>query len=251
MEEETNMADSVILMLSGGRDSFLAACRLLEDPADYRIQMVTYDNGCSYGSINAKTVAERIIARYGADRATFLGVYKIGGLIRRFFSPYFNMKPAEQAQRYRGMTPSQFHCLICRTSMYIFSVWLAHKYSAKFIAEGGRRDQEFVIELPGMAQERYPALVGDAGLELLLPVYELDSNWERDNELLLRGYLCKSFEPKCMIGFPVCGSIDETVIEGVHAYYDNEMLPLIRKLNLLSPRMMELYVGKEYDELVP
>lgn len=245
------MADHVILMLSGGRDSFLSACRLLEDSAGYCIQMVTYDNGCSYGSINAKTVADRIIARYGAERAEFLGVYKIGGLIRRFFSPYFNMKPEEQAQRYRGMTPSQFHCLICRTSMYIFSVWLAHKYGARFLAEGGRKDQEFVIELPGMAQKRYPALVHEAGLELLLPVYELDSNWERDNELLLRGYLCKSFEPKCLIGVPVCNSIDETVIEGVHAYYDSEMLPLIRNLDLLSPRMAELYVGNGYNELEP
>ena len=245
------MEDNVILMLSGGRDSFLAACRLLEDPANYHIQMVTYDNGCSYGSTNAETVANRIIARYGADRAMFLGVYKIGGLIRRFFSPYFNMKPEEQVQRYQGMTPSQFHCLICRTSMYIFSIWLAHKYNAQYIAEGGRMDQEFVIELPGMAQERYSALVSEGGMKLLLPVYDLNDNWERDNELLLRGYLCKSLEPKCIIGVPVCGSVDETVIEGVHSYYDREMLPLIRKLNLLSPRMAELYIESKYDELVP
>lgn len=245
------MADNVILMLSGGRDSFLAACRLLEDSSGYHVQMVTYDNGCSYGSANAKTVADRIIARYGSDRASFLGVYKIGSLIRRFFSPYFNMKPEEQAQKYSGMTPSQFHCLICRTSMYIFSVWLAHKYGAHYIAEGGRRDQEFVIELPGMAQKRYPALVKEAGLELLLPVYELDDNWERDNELLLRGYLCKSFEPKCMIGFPICGSIDESVIEGVHSYYDQEMLPQIRRMKLLIPQMADCYIGSGYDELVP
>ena len=245
------MGDNVILMLSGGRDSFLSACRLLENPADYHIQMVTYDNGCSYGSANAKTVADRIIGRYGEDRAEYLGVYKISGLIRRFFSPYFNMKPEEQAQRYHGMTPSQFHCLICRTSMYIFSIWLARKHGAQYIAEGGRKDQEFVIELPGMARERYPALVREAGLKLLLPVYELNGNWERDNELLLRGYLCKSFEPKCLIGMPVCGSIDETVIEGVHAYYDQEMLPLIRKMELLSPQAPEIYIGNEYDELVP
>ena len=246
-----DMAENVILMLSGGRDSFLAACRLLEDPANYCVQMVTYDNGCSYCSGNSKTVADRIIARYGADRASFLGVYKIGSLIRRFFFPYFNMKPEEQAKRYRGMTPSQYHCLICRTSMYIFSIWLAHKHNARYIAEGARKDQEFVIELPGMARKRYPALVGEAGLELLLPVYDLDSNWERDNELLLRGYLCKSLEPKCLIGVPVCGSVDEAVVEGIHAYYDQEMLPLIRELDLLSSRMAELHTENEYNELVP
>ncbi len=245
------MADNVILMLSGGRDSFLAACHLLEDPAGYHVQMVTYDNGCAYGSAKAKAVADRIIARYGAERASFLGVYKIAGLIRKFFSPYFNMKPEEQAKRYQGMTPSQFHCLICRTGMYIFSIWLAQKNGARYIAEGGRRDQEFVIELPGMALERYPALVKEAGLELLLPVYELDDNWERDNELILRKYLSKTFEPKCMIGFPVRGSVDESVIEGVHAYYDQEMLPLIRRMELLSPQMAERYIGSGYDELVP
>ncbi len=34
-------------MLSGGRDSFLAGCRLLEDQEkNYKLLMVTYDNGC-------------------------------------------------------------------------------------------------------------------------------------------------------------------------------------------------------------
>lgn len=241
---------NVIVMLSGGRDSFLSACRLLEDPAGYKIKMVTYDNGCSYGSENAKTVADRVIARYGQDRAEYLGVYKIGGLIRKFFFPYFNMEPSEQEKKYSGMTPSQFHCLICRTSMYIFSIWLAYKNEAHYIAEGGREDQEFVIELPGMAKDRLPKLVQSAGMELLLPVYELNSNWERDNELLLRNYICKTYEPKCMIGVPICGSINDRVIEGVHAYYDQEILPKIEKMNLLSPQMADHYFRSQYDELV-
>ena len=120
---------------------------------------------------------------------------------------------------------------------------------ADYIAEGGREDQKFIIELPGMAQERFPKLVEMAGKKLLLPVYELNSNWERDNELLLRNYLCKSYEPKCIIGVPVCDSVDETVIAGVHAYYDNIMLPRIIKMNLLSPRMAEIYINNTYDEL--
>lgn len=187
----------VILMLSGGRDSFLAACRLLEDPSDYYLLMATYDNGCSYCSDNAKIVADRIIAKYGKNRAEYLGVYKISSVIREFFSPYFNMKPEEQMKLFAGLTPSQFHCLICRTSMYIYSIWLALLNNASYISEGGRQDQEFVIELPGMAKERFPNLVKMAGLEdLLLPVYELNDNWIRDNELLARGYLCKSYEDR-------------------------------------------------------
>jgi hypothetical protein len=239
----------VLLMLSGGRDSFLAACRLLDAPDGYKVKMATYDNGCSYQSGNAGKVAERIIGKYGADRAEYLGVHKIGGIIREFFFPYFNMKPSEQAQKYMGMTPSQFHCLVCRTSMYICSVWLAQREGAHYIAEGGREDQQFVIELPGMAQERYRQLVSKAGLELLLPVYDLNNDWERDNELLRHGYLCKTYEPKCMIGVPVNGSIDQSVIDGVHAYYDEVIFPQIEKLHFLDVDAYRKWLITGYDEL--
>lgn len=236
-------------MLSGGRDSFLAACRLLESPEQYYVKMVTYDNGCSYQSGNAGKVAERIIAKYGEDRAEYLGVRKISGIIREFFFPYFNMKPVDQSVAYSGMTPSQFHCLICRTSMYIYSIWLAEQEGAQYIAEGGRENQEFVIELPGMARQRYPQLVRKAGKELLLPVYELDNDWERDNELLRRGYLCKTYEPKCLIGVPVNGSIDQSVIDGVHAYYDEVVLPQIEKMKFLEKDVLNNYLEMSYDEL--
>lgn len=238
----------VVLMLSGGRDSFLAACHLLEESPDNYLYMVTYDNGCSYCSDNARLVAERIIAKYGEDRAEYLGVYKIASVIREFFSPYFNMKPEEQMRRFFGLTPSQFHCLVCRTSMYIYTIWLAKLHGAEYIAEGGRKDQEFVIEQPGMANERFPALVESGKLKLLLPVYELDDNWIRDNELLARGFLCKSLEPKCIIGYPINQSVDQSVIDGVHAYYDEVILPRIEKRGLLSLEKAKIYIG-DFSEL--
>ena len=40
-ESEKN---SILLMLSGGRDSFLSACRLIEQGR--RVHMITYDNKC-------------------------------------------------------------------------------------------------------------------------------------------------------------------------------------------------------------
>lgn len=237
-----------VLMLSGGRDSFLAACRILDESPDHYLYMVTYDNGCSYCSENAKLVADRIIDKYGKERAEYLGVYKIASVIREFFAPYFNMKPEEQMKRFSGLTPSQFHCLVCRTSMYIFSIWIALlKEDVTFIAEGGREDQGFVIELPGMAKERFHALVKSAGFELLLPVYYLNSNWKRDDELLARGYLCKSFEPKCLIGFPLEQSVDESVIEGVHAYYDDVILPKITQENMLSIKEAKYHVNNYFE----
>ncbi len=243
------MEPSVLLMLSGGRDSFLSACKLLEDKKNYHLYMVTFDNGCIYQLDNVKTVADRIIKRYGADRVEYLGVYKTSAISREFFLPYFNMKPEEQHQCFSGMTPSQFHCLVCRTAMYIYAILLCKKHGIHYIAEGGRKSQQFVIELPGFAKQRYKELVESQGLELLLPVYDMESDWERDNELMMRNFICKCMEAKCIIGVPVNGSIDQNVIDGVHAYYDTVILERIRERNLLDKDSAIPDSSDSYDEL--
>ena len=257
------MDNKVLLMLSGGRDSFLAACRLLEDPEKYeKVYMVTYDNGCMCGVDRVKTVADRIIARYGEDRAEYLGVFSTAGIAREFFHPYFNMTPEEQLKRFKGMTPSQFHCLVCRTAMYIHSIWLCKLLDIPSIAEGGRKSQEFVVEREGMAKDRYPKLVESQDLNLLLPVYydgadwtkdkDFSADWERDNELLMRGYRSKCDEAKCFIGVPINGSVNDDVIDvidGTYAYYDEVMLPRIRKRGLLENEAILRYNPNAYSEL--
>lgn len=248
MEKINN--NKVIMMLSGGRDSFLSACRLLDDPnVNYYLMLVTFDNGCIRRIDHVKTVADMIIQKYGSERVKYLGVYKIENIVREFFPQYFNMTPTEQAEKYYGLTPSQFHCLVCRSSMYIHALWLAHYYDAHFIAEGGRRDQGFVIELPGMIHERFRRLVESEGFELLLPVYELNDNWQRDNELGRRGYLSKVLEAKCIIGFPLNDSINESVIKGVHAYYDKVILPTIRDRGLLLKETYTNILENPYDNI--
>lgn len=242
------MNNKVLLMLSGGRDSFLSACKLLEDKKGYHVYMATYDNGCICQLDKVKTVADRIIQHYGADRAEYLGAYSTAGIAREFFFPYFNMKPEEQMREFSGMTPSQFHCLVCRTAMYIRSVQLCKLHGIQYIAEGGRKSQEFVIELEGMANDRYLELVKSQGLGLLMPVYDLEDDWIRDNELMMRDFVSKCGEAKCLIGVPVRGSIDQSVIDGVHAYYDKVILPRIEERRLLNSEVtIQHNVGQHYE----
>ena len=121
-------------------------------------------------------------------------------------------------------------------------------FRSHYIAEGGRKSQEFVIELPGMAKERYPKLLESQGLELFMPVYDLENDWIRDNELMMRDFVSKCDEAKCLIGVPVNGSIDKSVIDGVHAYYDKVILPTIKARNLLSNEATNRYnVGRYYE----
>lgn len=228
------MNNSVLLMFSSGRDSFLSACKLLEDQKGYNVYMVTYDNGCMYGLDDAQAAADKIIQRYGSDRAKFLGVFPIIGIAREFFMPYFNMSPEEQNKKFAGMTPSQCHCLMCRTAMYIHSILLCKAHGISCIAEGSRKSKGFVVGLPGMAQERYLDLVKSQGLNLLMPVYNLEDNWDRHNELIRRGFVNRSCELKCCVGVPINSSVDQSVIDGTHAYYDEVILPRIQKMGLLN-----------------
>ena len=68
------MDNAVLLMLSGGRDSFLSACKLLEDEKQYRVYMVTYDNGCICQLDKVKGVADRIIR--SKNTTCYAGAFK-------------------------------------------------------------------------------------------------------------------------------------------------------------------------------
>ena len=57
----------VILMFSGGRDSFLSACYLIED--GFRVCMATFENGAGLQTYNAAHGARRIIETYGQEKA--------------------------------------------------------------------------------------------------------------------------------------------------------------------------------------
>jgi len=218
-----------ILLFSGGRDSFLSACYLIENK--FKVHMVTFENGAGLQTYNAKYAAGRIIKRFGEKRCKFLGIKNIAGLWRDFFLPYFNMKPSEVIREYGELTVSQFNCLTCRSAMYTWSIIKAKQMQANYIAEGARKDQGFVIELPNMI-ERFKRLLSEYSLELLLPVYELDSDWDRKNLLLLRGFVPKTLEPQCLVGVPLKGgkAPDESVQKAVERFFDKVVLPRVREL---------------------
>ncbi len=223
------MKEEVLLLFSGGKDSFLSACLLIED--GFKVNMVTFKNGAGLGCSNAKHGAERIIKRYGEDKAKFLGIRNIVGIWREFFLPYFNMKPSEIIQEYGELTISQSNCLTCRSAMYTWSVIKAKKCKIKYIADGARRDQGFVIELPIMI-EKFKQFLSEYSIKLLLPVYELDSDWKRKNLLLQRGFVPKTLEPQCIIGVPLSGgkAPDEKIQQAVESFFEKIVLPRAREI---------------------
>lgn len=218
-----------VLLFSGGKDSFLSACYLIED--GFKVYLVTFENGAGLQGYNAEHGANRIIKRYGKDKAEFLGVQNIAGIWRKFFLPYFNMKPSEIIKEYGELTISQFHCLTCRSAMYIWSIIKAKHMGVQYMAEGARKDQGFVIELPGMIK-KFKNFCSEYSIELLLPVYNLDSNWERKNLLLLRGFVPKTLEPQCLVGVPLPSgkAPDEEVQKATEIFFTKTILPRAREI---------------------
>jgi hypothetical protein len=81
------------------------------------------------------------------------------------------------------------------------------------------------------------------------PDGDFDADWERDNELLMRGFRPKCDEAKCFISVPINGSINDSVINGVHAYYDEVMLPRIQQRKLLDNNEFLRSNPNAYNEL--
>lgn len=232
------MSEKVLQLFSGGKDSFLSTCKLAEQ--GYNVLLITYQNGCSLCNQNTKHEAERLIKKYG-EKVHFLGCYPTVGIWREFFLPFLNLKPSEIKERYGEITYSQFNCLTCRTTMYLYSIVFCKYLNIKKISDGARPSQGFVVELPSML-ERYKKLLSKYGIELLLPVQHIDSDWTIKNELLLRGIVPKTLEPRCLIGVPLPNGErpDNDIIQGTLKFFDEEMYPKCHELLCTIEKVINL-----------
>lgn len=252
MEENGKESKSkdILLMLSGGRDSFLSACRLIED--GFRIHMITFDNGCMSNSEDAGLTANRIIAKYGEASACYVGVYSIAALCSKLEDFHLYCSLEKLVQQYGSLPQIQLPCLDCHTAMYLAAIAYCKTHNIFYLAEGGRKAQKFFVELPDM-RERYEKLAKEYDLILKFPVYELEDDWERKMELAERGFVPKVLEPQCWRGRPMHRDLTETEIKGLKDFYDYEiedkLKPLIEKQIKKNQLQNQEKVERIYNEI--
>ena len=227
LEKNSHVKNSILLMLSGGRDSFLSACRLIEQGK--RVYMITYDNKCMSNTKGAQAVAERIIQRYGSEKAVFVGIQSIAAHLYRLQKNFLYQTLQESRQKYPNFRPAQMPCLACHTGMYIESIAYCKAHNIPAVAEGAREIQGFFVELPEMA-ERYKKLAENYNITVMLPVYKLKDDWEGKLELADRGFVPKTFEPQCWLGCPLGENLNEEERRSLAAFYDAEIEPKLEKL---------------------
>ena len=236
----------VLQLFSGGRDSFLSTCRLLDDRKN-EVVLVTYTNGCCIGNGNVECEADRLIHMYG-ERVKFHGIHNVVGIWRSFFLPIMNMKQSDILEKYGNVTFSQINCTSCRMAMYVYSIALCRKLDISYISDGARASQLFAIEQPALLDKIREMLIGEFNIELLTPVLGVPCNWDRKNELLVRGFFPKMMEQQCLIGVPIDGPLPQCVVEGVAQFYTKEIRPIIPNLVQMIENIMDDNGNIESDE---
>lgn len=220
---------SVLLMYSGGLDSLLSICRLVN--AGYFVYFVHFDNGCTKGVELVNLGAERIEKHFGKERVKYL---KTESIVHNFwrFRHIENFKFSHIASKYPDATISQYQCLLCRSSMYQEALEMALELNIPYIAEGARKSQSFAIEQPAMLKE-YRKFLNEYHVDLLLPVFEITNDEERKRlieDIWIDGY--GVYEDQCVLGYPLSKKhpVDDETTSSIVKMFQELILPDMKEL---------------------
>jgi len=185
-----------LLMFSGGYDTLLSTCLLVEDACD--VLLISYDNGMETGIESVEDNFKRLQKIYG-KKVQFLGIETMVGTWRKFLIPY--MLKTRNFDKY-NLLPMEYFCLTCRTSMYIHTLAECLNSSIPYLAEGARKSQNYP-EQTEQVIEKFRKFCKEFDRELLLPVFSVESKSKIKEELALRGVIPKTKEFYCTLAMPL------------------------------------------------
>jgi hypothetical protein len=178
-ERETSLpilsSGSCILMFSGGRDSSIAALRLVKRYSKVILVTVTSEH-----LLGIDTVYRRLaeIRRFMPDSAEWCCVKQPSTLLTdiTFYAPT---------------------CLPCHHSYVVVGSLLAEQNGARNIAFGYAGYQASWPEQTSYAINRLKGLLAEFGFDLILPVYEINNIDDIKSELVEYGLSIIALEQKC------------------------------------------------------
>lgn len=210
-----------LLLYSGGKDSTLAAIRLYN--AGYNIHFIHFDNGHMLDQDKPYLTFQET---FNKEKDYYFN-YEFSNIdIKDIFNEYFNNLSSNIKDNPALL--SEIRCLSCRTAMYTKVIQIAKKEGFKYIAEGARISQKFMLEQIPITN-RLKELAASHGIKLLLPVLYVDDDQKEIEELIANGHSSKTWESKCLIGREAKEKTaeDECLIID---YYDSKLLPQIQKI---------------------
>lgn len=239
---------TVLLMFSGGLDSILSVVRLIKD--GYNVKLINFDNSCTLVSGLVYDKALELEKHFGIDVIEYLGSTSTVALFRENELMTSNMSFRYILENYGDCTTSQIRCLNCRSAMYFEAIRYCLENDIKFIAEGARKSQLFAIEQPNMI-DAYKSLLKEFGIELLLPVYDLEDDFAKENEIWRFGIVPAAGENKCLLGMPLKESLSLEQVDAVVNIFNKHIKPryvrTLRKNNLPPQRIYKTREGVKFN----
>ncbi len=214
------------VLLSGGRDSLLAACLVIEQ--GFSIIPIICNNGHMEGIDRAQLTVANLKERYGGNRVEDLMQCNTGMTLHSYMLSLWYKKPGELYLQYPDLEMCQAHCLACKAAMYIHIISFCRAKGINYVVDGMRETQGFFVDLPEM-RERFGLLCSQNEIELITPVYELLSDLRRKRMLCDRGMPTKTLEPQCFLGCPLAGALSYKERESLSAFFDNELVQFARR----------------------
>ena len=179
-----------IVLFSGGRDSTLAAYLATQKNPETNWDLVTYDNhnlmeGNKLGGPKqiGNELSDSVANISGHETIPFFHLFRSLVVLRSELN----------IQQYGFSTM----CLDCRGAMYVKSVLSSDEKGYTKLADGARKSQRYTEQLPGSIEE-FTGFLGNNGIELIIPVYNINKMQEVSEHLRNAGFSGKNYELQCL-----------------------------------------------------
>ncbi len=222
----------ILVFFSGGKDSFITACMCIE--MGYHVKLISFNNGCMVAEENILDSVNRLVNRYGKDFVEYVGCCSTVGTFASLRAKLSTMDLQDVSSRYPHVCIAQLNCLHCQTAMWITGLAYCEAKDLKYIATGYKSSDKFCTGIPEYL-EGMKTLCSAFGVEVITPLYNLDladNSFERNNEMLRRGFNSSVYEPKCMLGLPVEAPNQDQVDSLIKAL---DYPTMLEEINHLTP----------------
>lgn len=213
--------DKILHMYSGGRDSLLSAYILKEsrDP-EFDVFLQFFDNGCIKNTQHAYSAFDIGNIKH---KFSINPIVSTAGVWRSLWGDFPNKTADNIYNKYGKLSMSQFHCITCHAAMYVTAAAICLNEHMKFVSIGTRKSQGFSVDNPKII-DKIKEFFGKFGIEVVLPIYNLEDDLKRKNMLMMREAPTKVLEPQCMIGFPLEKELSEEEIDAACKFWDYSLL---------------------------
>lgn len=247
---------TALVMFSGGKDSFLTACRLVEQGK--RVTLLSFNNGAVAAEEHILHGASRLGNRYG-NRIEYAGVYPTVGTLRLIDEHWASLPWSRLGAEYPDLSNAQVNCLHCQSAMWIAAIAYCVSKSIGTIATGYKSCDPFCTGMPAW-NRRMRTTAERHGVSVETPLWTTPEWGEfpdvgRDREMEHHMFGPSVLEPQCTIGRPVPPPTD-AVERQIAQFFDDHIEPYVdRQIDELSNIFRHIRLSAKslepYDYAVP